>query len=59
MKLAEIVILGEELREVDGKWALVSKSTGKPLRYYKGEGKPSQEWVDQQEREIQYFKHQK
>lgn len=58
MKLEDIVILGEELRRVDGKWALVSKKTGKPLRYYKGEGKPSQEWVDQQEREIQYFKHQ-
>ena len=58
MKLADIVILGEELRQVDGKWALVSKKTGKPLRYYKGEGKPSQEWVDQQEREIQFFKHQ-
>ncbi len=58
MKLADIVILGEELRQVGGKWALVSKKTGKPLRYYKGEGKPSQEWVDQQEREIQFFKHQ-
>lgn len=31
MKLEDIVILGEELRQVDGKWALVSKKTGKPL----------------------------
>ncbi len=47
----------EMLKQVDGKWALVSKKTGKLLRYYKGEGKPSVEWVAQQEKEIQYFKH--
>ena len=35
MKLDEIIILGEELKQVNGKWALVSKSTGRPLRYYK------------------------
>jgi hypothetical protein len=46
----------ETLKQVDGKWALVSKKTGKPLRYYKGEGKPSDEWVADQERQIQYFK---
>jgi hypothetical protein len=50
--------LTEHLRKVGGKWAIVSKSTGKPLRYYKGEGKPSAEWVAQQERSIEYFKHQ-
>ena len=49
--------LFETLQQVDGRWALVSKITGRPLRYYKGEGKPSDEWVAQQEREIQYFKH--
>jgi hypothetical protein len=49
-------VLNEVLRQVDGKWALVSPDTGKPLRYYKGEGKPSQEWVDDQERQINYFK---
>lgn len=47
----------ETLQQVDGKWALVSKKTGKSLAYYKGEGKPSDEWVAQQERRIQYFKH--
>lgn len=47
----------ETLQQVDGKWALVSKKTGKPLAYYKGEGKPSDEWVADQERRIQYFKH--
>lgn len=47
----------ETLQQVDGRWALVSKKTGKPLAYYKGEGKPSDEWVADQERRIQYFKH--
>ena len=46
----------EVLKKVDGKWALVSKKDGKPLRYYDGEGKPSDEWVAKQEREIQFFK---
>lgn len=57
MKYSEFIL--EHLKKVDGKWAIVSKSTGKPLRYYKGEGKPSDEWVKKQEAEIQYFKHQK
>lgn len=48
--------IDEHLEEVNGKWALVSKKTGKPLRYYKGEGKPSAEWVGKQEKSIQYFK---
>lgn len=45
------------LKKVDGKWALVSKKTLRPLAYYKGEGKPSDEWVSKQERRIQFFKH--
>ena len=45
------------LKQVDGKWALVSKTTGRPLAYYKGEGKPSEQWVNDQEARIQYFKH--
>jgi hypothetical protein len=48
--------IDEVLKQVDGKWALVSKKTGKPLAYYKGDGKPSDEWVASQERRIQYFK---
>lgn len=44
------------LKQVNGRWALVSKSTQRPLAYYKGEGKPSEEWVSKQERRIQYFK---
>lgn len=47
----------EMLQMVDGRWALVSKKTKRPLAYYKGEGKPSDEWVADQERRIQYFKH--
>ncbi len=57
MKLEDIVPLNEVLKQVDGKWALVSTKTGKPLRYYKGEGKPSAEWVAKQEQQIEYFKH--
>lgn len=45
------------LKQVDGKWAVVSKETGKPLVYYKGEGKPSKEWFEKQEKRIQFFKH--
>ncbi len=47
----------EMLQMVDGRWALVSKKTKRPLAYYKGEGKPSDEWLADQERRIQYFKH--
>lgn len=49
--------LEEVLKQVDGKWAIVSKKTGKPLTYYKGEGKPSEEWFNKQEKRIGYFKH--
>lgn len=45
------------LRQINGKWALVSKTTLRPLAYYKGEGKPSEEWVKKQEARIQSFKH--
>jgi hypothetical protein len=45
------------LKQIDGKWALVSKKTQRPLAYYRGEGKPSGEWVAKQERRIQFFKH--
>lgn len=45
------------LKQVNGRWALVSKTTGKPLAYHKGEGKPSNEWVRKQEARIQFFKH--
>lgn len=48
--------LVEILKQVDGRWAIVSKTTGKPLAYYKGEGKPPDEWISKQERRIQYFK---
>lgn len=45
------------LKQKDGKWVLVSKKTQRPLAYYKGEGKPSQEWVNKQERRINAFKY--
>ena len=45
------------LKKIDGKWALVSKTTNKPLVYYKGIGKPDDEWVKEHEKRIQFFKH--
>ena len=45
------------LKKIDGKWALVSKTTNKPLVYYKGIGKPDDEWVKKHEKRIQFFKH--
>lgn len=47
------------LKQVDGRWALVSRKTQRPLAYYKGEGKPSDEWVKKQEARIQFFKEEK
>lgn len=51
--------INETLKQVNGKWAVVSKSDpSKVLQYYKGEGKPSEDWFKKVERRIQYFKHQ-
>ena len=50
--------ISKVLKQVDGKWALVSKKDPKKvLQYYKGDGKPSQEWVDSVERRVHHFKH--
>lgn len=58
IRFKEFLQLDEMLRKVDGKWALVSKKDpSKVLQYYKGDGKPSDEWVAKVERRIQYFKH--
>jgi len=51
--------LFEYLRKIHKRWAIVSKREGRPLVYFKGEGKPSKEWVKKQERRIEYFKHKK
>jgi hypothetical protein len=48
--------LRERLERVDGKWALVSKLSGRVLAYYDGDGKPSDDWVNDQERRVNYFK---
>lgn len=50
--------LNEHLKIVKGKWALVSKHTGRVLRYYHGDGKPSKEWVSKMEKEIHTFENQ-
>lgn len=55
MKILEL--LSETLKKVNGRWALVSKNTGRVLRYYKRKGKPSDSWVSKTEKQIQYFKH--
>lgn len=47
------------LKQIDGKWILVSKKTQRPLAYYKGDEKPSDEWVKKQEARIQSFKEEK
>ena len=42
----------EYLRKIHKRWAIVSKREGRPLVYFKGDGKPSAEWVERQERRI-------
>lgn len=55
-KQVEEVTIVEKLKEIDGKWALVSeKDPTKVLQYYKGEGKPSDEWVKKVERRVHMF----
>jgi hypothetical protein len=44
------------LIQKDGKWVFVSRKTRRPLAYYRGEGKPSEEWVRKQEQRVQFFK---
>jgi hypothetical protein len=45
------------LKQKNGKWVFVSRKTQRPLAYYRGKGKPSEEWVRKQERRVQYFKY--
>jgi hypothetical protein len=47
--------VNETLKKVKGKWALVSKTTGRPLQYYHGSGHPSKEWVSKVERRVHSF----
>jgi len=55
----EAANLLEYLRKIHKRWAIVSKKGGRPLVYFKGDGKPSKDWVKKQERRINYFKHKK
>jgi hypothetical protein len=53
-------LLDETLKQVtdkegNKKWALVSKTTGRVLQYYDGEGKPSADWVAKVERRVHAF----
>jgi hypothetical protein len=46
----------ETLKQVQGRWALVSKSNPKKvLQYYHGVGRPSDEWVSKVERRVHAF----
>ena len=47
--------LNETVKKGDGRWALVSKNSGRVLKYW--DHKPSKEEVAKEERRIQYFKH--
>lgn len=48
----------EELKKINGRWALVSKKDPyKVLQYYDGEGKPPASWINKVEKRINYFKH--
>jgi hypothetical protein len=55
----EAANLLEYLRKIHKRWAIVSKREGRPLVYFKGDGKPSKDWVEKQERRINYFKRKK
>ncbi len=54
-KYGESLTLIETVKKIDGRWAFVSRKSGKVLTYYDGEGEPSDDWVRKQERSIQYF----
>lgn len=43
------------VKQVDGKWALISRHTGRPLKYF--DNKPSREEADKALRAVEYFKH--
>lgn len=43
------------LKQIDGRWTLVSPRTQRPLAYYRGEGKPPDEWVLRQEQRTNYI----
>ena len=46
--------ISEVVKKIDGRWALVSKKSGRVLKYW--ECKPSKAQIDKEERRIQYFK---
>ena len=55
----EAANLLEYLRKIHKRWAIVSKRGGRPLVYFKGDGRPSKEWIEKQERRINHLKHKK
>lgn len=54
--------LSKYVDKVDGKWAFINIHKDKSdshyvLAYYDGDGKPSDEWILQHLRDVEYFKH--
>lgn len=45
------------VKKVDGKWALVSRFSGKALKYFDGDEKPSREAADKALKTVEYYKH--
>lgn len=45
------------LKQVDGKWAIVSDRTLKPMAFYEGYGKPPVSWVHKVEWMLEGYKH--
>lgn len=43
------------VKQVNGKWALVSRHTGRPLKYF--DSKPSREEAGHALKNVEYFKH--
>ncbi len=44
------------LKQINGKWAILSEKTHRALAYYKGEGKPSSQWVQMQEEKLRSYR---
>lgn len=44
------------LDKVNGRWCIISETTRRPLAFYSGTEKPSDEWIAKQEARIAYFR---
>ena len=51
----QYININERVIKKDGRWALVSKKSGRPLKYW--DHKPSKEEISKEERRVQMFKY--